>query len=434
MKRISWLITIIVNIILFSTVSFAEQMAKSVDEKVTIRWHNYNLAYAGAGREATEELISSFNANNPNITIEGVAVPVPEMGSRLQAEMLAGDPPDIIQVILSDISFIADSYALPSLDEILPEDEAKDHFSGMVQTGLELGKVQGKMVALPYVFSTPVLFYNADIFREAGLDPNRPPATWSEIKETAIQIKEKTGNVGFLAGIFGPGAFDWLYQGIIKSNGGQVISDDRKKMTFASPEGIEAMEILRDVASTGAFTNVPSTNAQENFAAGKVGMYLQTSAVQARMVKAAKGNWEIRASKMPSFGSKKPAPTNSGSGLMIVTKDPVKRRAAWEFIKHVTSDYGYTIIASKIGYVPLRMSAVESENYLAPWYRENPLAKVNLEQLKDLSQWVPLAGSNYVQIRQIMMNASEEAVFKQNINVADHLKAAEKRANALMPK
>jgi multiple sugar transport system substrate-binding protein len=80
------------------------------------------------------------------------------------------------------------------------------------------------------------------------------------------------------------------------------------------------------------------------------------------------------------------------------------------------------------------MSAVESENYLAPWYRENPLAKVNLEQLKDLSQWVPLAGSNYVQIRQIMMNASEEAVFKQNINVADHLKAAEKRANALMPK
>ena len=118
MKRVSWLIAIIVNIILFSTVSFAEQMAKSVDEKVTLRWHNYNLAYAGAGREATEELISSFNANNPNITIEGVAVPVPEMGSRLQAEMLAGDPPDIIQVILSDISFIADSYALPSLSLI----------------------------------------------------------------------------------------------------------------------------------------------------------------------------------------------------------------------------------------------------------------------------------------------------------------------------
>ena len=163
-------------------------------------------------------------------------------------------------------------------------------------------------------------------------------------------------------------------------------------------------------------------------------MYLQSSAVQARMVKAAKGNWELRASKMPTFGNKKPSPTNSGSGLMIITKDPVKRRAAWEFIKHVTSDYGYTIITSKIGYVPLRMSAVESENYLAPWYRENPLAKVNLEQLKDLSQWVPLAGSNYVQIRQIMMNASEEAVFKQNINVADHLKAAEKRANALMPK
>jgi multiple sugar transport system substrate-binding protein len=162
-------------------------------------------------------------------------------------------------------------------------------------------------------------------------------------------------------------------------------------------------------------------------------MWLITSAFQNTMIQSAEaGGWELRSTTMPSYGDKPTRPVNSGSALFILAQDPAKQRAAWEFIKSVTSKRGYTIIASEIGYLPLRPEIVEDEDYLAGWVQENPLVAPNLAQLDRLTPWVSYPGSNYRQIESVISEAQERVVFA-GADPQETLQAAQARAQDLMP-
>lgn len=414
--------------------AFAQTMAPGSDAPVTIRFYNYNLASAGIGREGTLEMLGTFAEANPHITVEGVPVPAAEVMSRVQADVIAGQGPDIAQIIFADLGYLVENFGVPSLETVVPADELAAHLGGMFPRGVELARLDGNLYGLAYVFSTPVLFYNADLFVAAGLDPDHPPRTWDEVTAAALAIHQETGNAGLLTGIFGPSAYDWLYQGFLRSNGGRALSEDRTEMMFGEPAAAEALAMLRVIAQVGAMPNIPSSSAIETMASGNAGMYLQTSAVQGALLRGAAGNFDLRAAPMPTFGDRPATPTNSGSALVIMTDDPLRQRAAWELMQHLTSDYGYTIITSRIGYVPLRENAVTSEEYLAPFLRENPVVQPNIDQLESLVPWAPLPGPNYRQILTVMMNASEQAVFGPSDDIAPILADAQRRAQALVPR
>lgn len=418
---------------LIATAGQSQEMPRSVAESVTISFYNYNLASAGLGARATNEMLDKFEREHPTINVKRVAVPPAEVIARIQADIVAGRRPDVAQMVFADFDFIVNNLGARALEHVVPAGELAAHFEGMVPNGLELGRLDGKTYGLAYTFSTPVLFYNADLFAKAGLDPDQPPSTWEEVKEAAVQINKRTGKVGLLTGMFGPSAYDWLFQAVILSNGGRVLSEDRKTLMFGEPEAVEALATLREIHQAGGMPNLPTEAAVETMGSGNAGMYLQTSARQGSLRSASKGKFDLRAAPMPAFGDKPTKPTNSGSALMILSDDPLKQRAAWELMKFLTSDYAYTIITSKIGYLPLRMNAVEDPQYLAGWIKENPLTKPNLEQLTRISQWVPLPGPNYRQIMQIMMNAAEASVFG-DVDPAKAMPAAQERAQALMPR
>lgn len=142
---------------------------------------------------------------------------------------------------------------------------------------------------------------------------------------------------------------DWLFQGILRSNNGSVLSTDRKTLQFGEAPAVEAVEMMRDLAQSGALLNTDFQGAIDSMTSGSLGMYLQTSAIQAALVKRAKGNFELRSTVMPSFGDKPTRPNNSGSALVITTAGSIKQRAAWELMKYLTSDEAYTIITTEIG-------------------------------------------------------------------------------------
>lgn len=425
--------TIIASLLALATSApvLAQTMAASVDQPVTIRFYNYNLASAGIGAEATQKLINEFMKANPDVTVEGVPYSSAD-GSRIQADIAAGQAVDLVQTVFSDLDFSINNFGAQALEDIAPTDEIKAHLEGMHPNGTKLGVLNGKTYGLAYTFSTPVLFYNADLFREAGLDPDQAPKTWAEVKDAALAIEDKTDAEGFTAGITGPGAVDWLFQGVVRSNGGEVISRDRTTLKFAEPEAIEAVSMLRDLYDAGAYEQYDSTAAVDAMSSGSLGMYLQTSALQGGLVAGAEGNFELRSAAMPQFGDKPTRPNNSGSALTIHTTDPLKQRAAWELMKFLTSEHGYTVITSEIGYLPLRPSIVNDEKYLAGWIAEHPLVAPNLEQLDRLEPWDPMPGPNYRQIVKTMMDAVEMAVFG-GADVEATLADAQANAQALMP-
>ena len=431
MKLRTWALSL--AIALAAVPALAQQMAPRNDTPVTIRFANYNLTTPGPSREVTLQMLEAFGQAHPGIKVEQVALPAAEIMARLQADAVAGQIPDIAQVPFGDTDYVVANFGARALEDIVPAAELREHFAGFYPNGLELGRLNGKTYSLAYVFSTPVLYYNADLFRAAGLNPDAPPKTWDEVKTAAQAINKATGKAGLVTGVFFVGAYDWLVQSLVLSNGGRVLSTDRKTLTFAEPPGVGAVQMLRGIADTGAMPNLPFFATIETMASGNAGLYLQTSAIQGALVNGARGKYELRATTMPAFAGRPAVPTNSGSALFILTRDPAKQRAAWELMKSLSSDEGYTTITSKIGYLPLRPKAVESEQYLAGWIRQNPMVQPNLDQLARLAPWESMPGPNYVQIRTIMMTAIEDATFGK-ADVAAVLADAQRRAQALMPR
>jgi multiple sugar transport system substrate-binding protein len=426
-------ITLLASMLALSTAvpALAQTMAPSIDQPVTITFYNYNLATAGLGAEATQKLINEFMEANPNVTVEGVGYSSAD-SSRIQADLAAGQPVDLVQTVFSDLDFAVTNFNAQALEDIAPAEEISAHFEGMHPNGVKLGVLNDKTYGLAYTFSTPVLFYNADLFTAAGLDPDAPPATWAEVKDAALAIEEKTDAEGFAAGITGPGAVDWLFQGVVRSNNGEVISRDRTTLQFAEPEAVEAVTMLRDLYDAGVYENLDTAGQLDGMASGTLGMYLNTSAVQGALVSGAEGNYELRSSAMPRFGDKPSRPNNSGSALTIHTSDPLKQRAAWELMKFLTSEHGYTVITSEIGYLPLRPAIVDDERYLKAWVAEHPLVAPNLEQLDRLEPWDPMPGPNYRQIGKTMMDAVEMSIFG-GAEIEATLADAQANAQALMP-
>jgi multiple sugar transport system substrate-binding protein len=283
---------------------------------------------------------------------------------------------------------------------------------------------------VPYVFSTPTLFYNADLFRQAGLDPNKPPVTWAEVKQYGLQIKQRTNKLGIDIGCLG--TFDWCLQALVLSNGGRVLSEDRARLTFAERPSSDAVAMWQDLVKSGIHPATTLSGA-DGFSGGNVAMLLNTSALQSSLLAASRGNWELRSAAMPSFEGKPVHPTNSGSALFILADDSTKQRAAWELMKFLTSERGYTIIQSKIGYLPLRPSIVNDERYLKEWVAANPLVQPNLQQLDKLEPWVAFPGPNYQNIRGTMMKAVEEVVLG-GADPQPTLTDAQQRASQMMPR
>lgn len=412
-----------------SSVAFA-QMADAVTEPVTITFYNYNLATASAGADATRELIAKFEEENPNIKVETVGVPSNDIVTRLQADMAAGQQPDVAQLVFRDLIYIASDLGANALEDMAGPQGYAALTDGMISRGLDLGKVDDKTYGLAYTFSTPILYYNADLFRAAGLDPENPPKTWAEVKAAADAIAEKTDADGFFPGAYGPADGTFVYQAILMSNGGKV--RDGNTLTFANAEGIEAVQMLRDMVDSGGHARIDTSGASEAMAAGQLGMFLYTSAVQNSLSTAAEGNWELRVAGMPSFGDKPTAPTNSGSALYVFSKDPIKQRASYELMKFLTSKFGYTIITSKIGYLPLRLDIVDDPEYLGAWTEAHPLIRPNLEQLERLTPNVAFPGPNYRQAEAMMKDAVTEAVLGGG-DVTEVLRSAQDNAQGLMP-
>jgi multiple sugar transport system substrate-binding protein len=403
------------------------------DQQITIKFENYNLASAGRGRDATLKMIADFEAAHPNVHVETKATGSEELFPSIQAQMVAGDPPDIAQLVLREWDLNVEFLQPQDLKQLVPPDELAAHLGGQYPLhprAAALTERNGKLQGLPYVFSTPTLFYNADLFKQAGLDPDKPPKTWEEAKQAGLQIKQKLpGNEGVFIQCI---ELDWCTQGLIRSNDGRVMSEDRTKIMFGEPASVDVLTFWQGMINAGAHPKFSEKEAVDAFQAGKLGMLLTTSAYQSSLLRAADGKFTVRATGQPSFGDKPAIPVNSGSGLAILSQDPIKQRAAWELMKSLTSEQAFTIITTDIGYLPLRTGIVDDDRYLKNW-PNLPLIRANLEQMDRLEPSYSYPGQNALQIRKLFLTAVQE-VLLQNKDPKTTMGDAQARAQDLMPK
>ena len=412
-------------------------------QKVSIVLESYNYGMAGAWTDTFNSLIGEFTAKHPDITVRAQKPqgnspnPATDTISSVRNQLAAGTVPDVAQLGFSDLDFTIHQLKAKSLDALVGKDAVQKNFDGTThpyaRTARTLGDWDGQTYGVPFVFSTPVLYLNASLMTEAGLDPNNPPKTWAQVQAAATQINQRTGAGGVYVDCLTKSAKDWCFQSMVRSNGGRVLSQDRKSLDFASEPAVQVVSMAQNLVRSGASPKLTQQQGYEAFARGQIGMILETSALQGQFVKGAKsGNWDLRSTTMPRFDGKAAVPTNSGASLFILSNDPAKQRASWELIKFLTSNEAYTKISEGIGYLPLRTGLMDDPAGLKAWAAKNTLLEPNLAQLASMEPWVSMPGNDYLQIRDSMMTAVESAVY-QGADPATTLQAAQKQATSLLP-
>ena len=412
------------------------------DQPVSIVFESYNYGLAGAWTDTFDTLIAEFEREHPNITVTAQKPqgnspnPATDTVSSIQSQMVAGAAPDVAQLGFSDLDFTIHQLGAKSLDDLVGKDEVQRNFDGAshpyAATARTLADWDGTTYGVPFVFSTPVFYYNASLFEQAGLDPAKPPTTWDEVASAASAIASKTGKGGVYLDCLTKSAKDWCFQSLVRSNGGRVISQDRSTLEFDAAPAVEAVTMARRLVDSGATPKLNQKQGYEAFARGDMGMILETSAIQGKFIEGAQGKWDLRATTMPAFGSNPVVPTNSGASLFTFASDPAKQRASWELIKFLTSEDSYTAISKGIGYLPLRTGLVDDPDGLEQWAQSSPLIGPNLTQLATMEPWISMPGNDYLQIRDGMMDAVESAVY-QGADPAGTLTAAQQQATTLLP-
>ncbi|MBE1876649.1 ABC transporter substrate-binding protein [Myceligenerans pegani] len=380
----------------------------------TITFSSYNYGTQGAAGEGTQKLLDRFAQLHPEITVRPQAVATADVLTKTKASVAAGSPPDVVQMGYSKLAESFDTLPVQPLESIAG-DEWESSVEGIDEAFLTTGTSDGEVRALPYTVSVPTLFYNADLFRDAGLDPDDPPATIDEVRSAAEAIVE-AGHHGVYFGIVDSAKSDYVTQSVINSAGGSLVTADGG-VGLDSPEAVAGLAAVQGLTADGLQPAVGIEDALADFANGNMGMFVVSTAASGQLAAAAEGAFELRSGGFPAFGTGDARPTFSGAGLVVLSEDPAKQAAAWEFVKFLTSKEGYTIITEDIGYLPLRADIVDDPEYLGDYFAEHDLLVPPLEQLDTVSPYQSFDGPRANQAVVLLQDDAIEPIVLRDADV-----------------
>lgn len=387
-------------------------------------WHVNTDAFGGP---AVRELVRLFNERNPDIRVEerfhhnfytGLT-------QNLQAALAARRPPAVAQIGYNYVDYVSQYFSAVPLDEIAPADELQTLYEQYPEAVLKLGQSGGKQWGLPYALSSPVLYYNPELFAAAGLDPERPPATWEEVVEYSRQIKERTGKYGVHPQLVD----NWLTQAMMESAGGRMLSEDGKRVTFNEPEAVRGIAFWKSLIDEGIAPRAFDDDVFPSFTAGNIGMVLTTIARRSTFEREA--NFPLRVAQFPAFeGIEKRLPAG-GNVLMVFTRDRRQQAAAWEFLKWLLSPEAITIWVKGTGYVSPIKGLETDPRYLGDLLEEFPTMKAAYDQVPSTVRWVNYPGPRGLQVEQILLDA-RNAILIGGADPQATLDEAARRANELI--
>ena len=379
-----------VSILALSACAASAPDTSATGASTTITFSSYSYGTQGAAGDGMQVLLDAFAEAHPDITVVPEAVPVADALTKTKAAVAAGSPPDVQQLGYSKMAEAFATLPVQSIEEIAG-DEWDAHVDGIAPGLVSTGEDDGTVKALPFTVSIPTLFYNADIFREAGLDPEEPPATIDDVEDAADAIVA-AGHNGVYFGLLDQGKSDYLTQSVIDSAGGMTVDDDGE-VVLDSAKAVAGIQRIQDLTTGGLQPAVGIDDAVAAFSTGDLGMFVATTALMSNLQTGAADTFELRTGGFPSFDAKPARPTHSGAGLVVLAADEAKQKAAWEFVKFMTSEQGYTMITEEMGYLPLRANLATDDEFLAGYFAENTLLLPPLGQLGDVTPYRSFAGA-----------------------------------------
>jgi multiple sugar transport system substrate-binding protein len=261
---------------------------------------------------------------------------------------------------------------------------------------LELGQVDGKQWGIPFNASTPIVYYNVDLVRQAGGDPDNLPTEWDGVIDLATRIDGLGGDIDGMS-LSIANEHDWFWQAIVLGYGGHIMNADKTEVTLGDAAGQKSVALIRRFV---AETNMPLQTEEQGiqqFVAGKMGMFFGSTAEVRIMDDSVGGKFDVKTGPFPLGHKETGRLPTGGNSAVILSKDPEKQKAAWEFIKFATSPAGQKIVVLGSGYMPTNIQTTKPE-YLGEFYEQHPDWTTSLKQWPIATRWFGYPGAKGVKI------------------------------------
>ena len=389
----------------------------------------------GALAKEMQNLVARFNQENPDIEVTAAYTGTyDETDIKTRAAIKAGKPP---AVALMSANFIT-QYHIDDLVEafdplVRAEGKTPEDFMGEFWPALAgNARVDGKIYGVPFQNSTPLLYYSVDAFKDAGLDPDKPPVTWQDWVDDLRKVARHDGSSTTRWGVMFPGTYDylgWITSGLAMSNGGEYYNTGYGgEVYYTQPSTVGAVRLI------DAFVHkwhvmpegVTDANAVTTaFFQGRTAMMILSTGSLSFVRENMKTPY--RTAFLPR-SLVNAAPIGGASLIIPRGNSPERQAAAWTLIKWLVSPETAGGWSRFTGYFAPRIAAYdlpEMKDYLAKF----PDAKVALDQLAYARGW--FATYNTVGVRKALEDGVQ-AVLSGKATPEAAMEAAQKQADALM--
>ncbi len=346
----------------------------------------YPVAVAGTPNKTIDSFTADFNAANPDIHVTATyAGGYADIYKAIDTQIKGGGKgPDVGILLSTDMySLIDNDYVVPLDPFIKGSKDADTYLKDFFPAFLLNSQTGGVTYGVPFQRSTPVLYYNKDMFTAVGID--HAPATTAEMLADAQKLTKSDGSQWGIE-IPSDGFPYWLFQGFAIGNGQNLVGDAANKVIFNTPSTVQALQYFVDLQ--GKYKVMPAGvikwgDTPTDFTSGKAAMVYHTTGSLTNILKNAK--FDVGVGFLPAGSKGYGAPTGGGNLYIMKTASPAVQAAAWRWIQYLTSPQQEADWTVATGYIAPRQSAWDTDT-LKTLVAAHPQYAVARDQLQYASK------------------------------------------------
>ncbi len=344
----------------------------------------YPVAVGGPITKIIDGLAADFEKENPGLKVRPIySGTYQETIVKVLTALKSGEAPTTSVILSTDMFTLIDEDAIVPYDDLIKTAEEKAWLGAFFPAFMLNSRAGGRTWGIPFQRSTVVLYWNKEAFKDAGLDPNKPPATWSDMLDYARKLtrRDAAGNVTQW-GIQVPssGFPYWLFQGFTTQNDVLLMNEAGNQTYYDKPAVIEAVQFWVDLGQKHKVMQpgiIEWGTTPKDFFERKMAMMWTTTGNLTNV--RANARFDFGVAMLPA-NKRRGSPTGGGNFYVFKKSTPAQQHAAVKFIRWITSPERAAEWGIATGYVAVRPDAWETsvmKKYVAGF----PAAAVARDQL-----------------------------------------------------
>jgi sn-glycerol 3-phosphate transport system substrate-binding protein len=339
----------------------------------------YPIAVGGALTEVVDGIVAEFEAQNPDISVNAIyAGNYDDTRIKSLAALESGDPAQLAVMFSIDAYDLIEQDLIVPFEDVIETEAEKEWLDSFYPALMANGQIEGQTWGVPFQRSTIVAYYNKDMFRAAGLDPETAPTTWDELVEMGKALTNDDHH-GLM--IPSTGYPYWMFQALAIQNGQELMSNDGLTTYFDDPDTVEALEYWMSLSTEHGIMpegTVEWGTLRQAFLEGETAMMWHSTG----NLTAVKNNAEFDFGVAMLPGKERlGSPTGGGNFYLFKDSTDAEKQAALELIKFMTAPEQAAKWSIETGYMGVSPAAYETEA-LKAYTADFPPALVARDQLE----------------------------------------------------